>query len=92
MTCTKLGSTGVQEQRPPDWCCPWVFVLSYIPPIMGPLNACHVVDTEVNHKHGDFPGGPGLRLHALNAEGPATIPGQGTRSHVSQPNNLTYHS
>ena len=88
----KLGSTGVQEQRPPDWCCPWVFALSYIPPIMGPLNACHVVDTEVNHKHGDSLVVQWLRLHALNAEGPATIPGQRTGSHVSQPNNLTYHS
>ena len=32
---------------------------------------------------GDFPGGTKwLRLHAPNAGGPGSIPGQGTRSHI----------
>ena len=32
----------------------------------------------------DFPGGPVARIHAPNAGGLGSIPGQGTRSHMSQ--------
>ena len=33
---------------------------------------------------GDFSGGPGLTLHALNAGGPGSIPGQRTRAYMPQ--------
>lgn len=72
----KSRSTGVQEQRPPDW-CPWVFVLSYVPPVMGPLNACHVVDEEVSHRHGDFPGGPMAQIPRSQCRGPGYYPRSG---------------
>ena len=32
--------------------------------------------------HWDFPGGPGAKTCAPNAEGPDSIPDQGTRSHT----------
>lgn len=38
---------------------PGVFVLSYVPPVMGPLNACHAVDEEVGHRHGTSGGSNG---------------------------------
>ena len=33
-----------------------------------------------------------LRLHALNAEGPGSIPGQDFRSHMPQLKDSAYHS
>ena len=69
----KLCSTGMLADR---W-CPWVFVLSYVPPFMGPLNACHVVDEEANHRQEDFPAGPVAQTARSQCRGPGYYPRSG---------------
>ena len=56
--------------------------------LQGCLNSPFLQMEEIRLKAkspGGFPGGPVAgRLHAADAEGPGSIPGQGTRSHMLQ--------
>ena len=55
------------------------------------LKHCSVTSPSINQKtvtYGTFLVAQGLKLHAPNAGGPSSIPGQGSRSHMLQLNIL----
>ena len=51
-------------------------------PSLGPPGG--LVKLREEHWCGDDPGDPVLRLFAPDTEGPGSLPGQGTRSHMPQ--------